>query len=581
MKVPGLFDNGGRQVRRKTLDDGRVVDAPKIVIVGGVAGGATAAARLRRLNEYAEIIIIERTGYVSYANCGLPYYVGGVIRSKRELTLQSPAGFAARYKIEVRVGSEVTAVDPEAHAVTVRELATGRTYTEDYDRLLLSPGARAVVPDIPGAHGKRVHTLRTVEDTLRIAEHAAAKGASRAVVIGGGFIGLEAAENFIRRGINVTLLQRGRQVLPPLDEDMASMLTEELVANGVDVRFGARVKAIEETPGETVVVTDAGICPADIVLFATGVMPESDLALACGISTGIKGAIVVDEYMNTSDPDIFAVGDAVQTEDLVTRNAVNVPLAGPANRQGRIAADNICGINSEYRGTQGTSIIKLFGLTAASTGLNEKTARKAGVRYLKTITISPSHATYYPGAEEMFVKLLFTSDAGKLLGAQIIGRDGVDKRIDVLAVALRAGMSVYDLTSLELAYAPPFSSAKDPVNVAGYVAENVLHGLVKQFHAEDLPDICERSDIVMLDVRSPGEFASGHFSRAVNIPVDELRDRLAYLPQGVPVYVNCRSGTRSYIACRILAAHGFECYNLAGGIAFASHVHPELIVRQI
>ena len=308
-------------------------------------------------------------------------------------------------------------------------------------------------------------------------------------------------------------------------------------------------------------------------------MPESDLALACGIETGIKGAIVTDEFMNTSDPDIFAVGDVAQTDDLVTESAVNVPLAGPANRQARIAADNICGRPDRYRGTQGTSVIKLFGLTAASTGLNEKTAKKAGVRYLKTITLSPSHATYYPGAEEMFIKLLFTPDAGKLLGAQIVGRAGVDKRIDVLAVALRAGMSVYDLTALELAYAPPFSSAKDPVNVAGYVAENVLDGMVKQFHAENLPELCERSDIVMLDVRTRGEFATGHFSRAVNIPVDELRQKLDYIPRGVPVYVNCRSGTRSYIACRVLTAHGFECYNLAGGAAFAAHVHPELFVR--
>lgn len=579
MKTPGLFDKSGKPVRRIVTEDGTETDAPKILIVGGVAGGATAAARLRRLNEYAEIIVFERTGYVSYANCGLPYYVGGVIGNKRALTLQSPAGFAARYNVEVRVGTEVISVDPAAHTVKARELATGREYTEDYDRLLLAPGARAVLPDIPGIHGKHVHTLRTVEDTLRLAEHASRTGVKRAVVVGGGFIGLEAAENFIHRNIDVTLLQRGRQVLPPLDEDMAVMLAEELVGNGVDVRFGAHVTEIRGSASGAEVITQAGSYPADIVLLSTGVMPESDLALACGIETGIKGAIVTDEFMNTSDPDIFAVGDVAQTDDLVTESAVNVPLAGPANRQARIAADNICGRPDRYRGTQGTSVIKLFGLTAASTGLNEKTAKKAGVRYLKTITLSPSHATYYPGAEEMFIKLLFTPDAGKLLGAQIVGRAGVDKRIDVLAVALRAGMSVYDLTALELAYAPPFSSAKDPVNVAGYVAENVLDGMVKQLHAEDLPELCERSDIVMLDVRTRGEFATGHFSRAVNIPVDELRQKLDYIPRGVPVYVNCRSGTRSYIACRVLTAHGFECYNLAGGAAFAAHVHPELFVR--
>ena len=579
MKTPGLFDNEKRKVRQKTTDDGRTVDAPKIVIVGGVAGGATAAARMRRLNEFADIIVFERTGYVSYANCGLPYYVGGVITNKRDLTLQSPAGFAARYNVDVRVGCEVIRISPDEHTVTVRELATGREYTEDYDRLLLSPGAKPVLPNIPGINDSRVFTLRTVEDTLSISRKAEEMGAKRAVVIGGGFIGLETAENFIHRGIDVILLQRGRQVLPPLDEDMATMLTEELIRNGVDVRFGARPVAVEHTRNGMCVVTENGRYDCDIVLAATGVMPESELALACGMETGIKGAIAVDEYMATSMPDIFAVGDAVQTEDLITRDSVVVPLAGPANRQGRIAADNICDTPDVYRGTQATSIVKVFNLTAANTGLNEKTAAKRGIKYAKTITLSPSHATYYPGAEEMFVKLLFTPDTGKLLGAQIVGRSGVDKRIDVLAVALRAGMSVYDLTALELAYAPPFSSAKDPVNVAGYVAENVLKGLVKQFHAEDLPEICECNDIVMLDVRSRGEYASGHFSRAVNIPLDELRERLDYLNRDVPVYVNCRSGTRSYIACRILSAHGFTCYNLSGGIAFAYHVHPELIVK--
>ena len=577
MKVRGLFDKAPRPVRRKTLDDDRCVEAPKIIIVGGVAGGATAAARMRRLNEFADIIIIERTGYVSYANCGLPYYVGGVIEDKRDLTLQSPAGFAARYNVEVRVGSEVTRIDPEAHTVTVRELATGREYTEDYDKLLLSPGAHPAAPPIPGINEGRVFTLRTVEDTFRIAERAKESGVRRAVVIGGGFIGLETAENLTRRGISVTLLQRGRQVLPPLDEDMACMLTEELIRGGVDVRFGARPVRIEHGGKCPCVVTENGRYDCDLVIVATGVMPESELAIACGIKTGLKGAMDVNEYMETDMPDIYAVGDAVQTEDLITREPVVVPLAGPANRQGRIAADNICGKPDVYRGTQATSIVKVFDLVAASTGMNEKTAKKRNIRYLKTVTLSPSHATYYPGAEEMFVKLLFTPDAGKLLGAQIVGRSGVDKRIDVLAVALRAGMSVRDLTTLELAYAPPFSSAKDPVNVAGYVAENVLDGLVKQFHAEDLPELCNRNDIVMLDVRTPREFESGHFSRAFNVPLDSLRTHIDYLNRDVPVYVNCRSGTRSYIACRILSAHGFDCYNLAGGIAFAAHSHPDLI----
>ena len=579
MKIPGLFSKESRAVRKKTLPDGRTVDAPKILIVGGVAGGATAAARLRRLNEFAEIIIFERTGYVSYANCGLPYYIGNVITDKRDLTLQSPAGFAARYNVEVRVSTEVISVDPEAHTVVARELFSGREYTEDYDRLLLAPGAVPALPGVPGDRGKRVYTLRTVEDTFRLGERAEQQGVKRAVVIGGGFIGLETAENLVRRGISVTLLQRSRQVLPPLDADMASMLAEELVRGGVDVRFGAHVRSIEERRDGVTVVTDGGRYDCELVLAATGVMPESDLALGCGLKTGVKGAIVTDDGMGTSDPDIFAVGDAVQTEDYLTREPVNVPLAGPANRQARVAADNICGVADSYRGTQGTSIVKLFGLTAAATGMNEKTAQKRGIRYLKTVTLSPSHATYYPGAEEMFVKLLFTPDAGKLLGAQIVGREGVDKRIDVLAVALRAGMSVRDPTTLELACAPPVSPANAPAHVAGDAAENALAGRGKHATTEELPELCDASDIVMLDVRSRGEFASGHFSRAINVPVDELRARLDYLPRGVPLYINCRSGTRSYIACRILSAYGFDCHNLAGGIAFASHVHPELIVK--
>lgn len=578
--IPGLFDKPPRPVRQATTPDGRTADAPKVLIVGGVAGGATAAARLRRLNEFAEIIIFERTGYVSYANCGLPYYVGGVITDKRDLTLQSPEGFAARYNVEVRVRSEVVRIDPAAHTVLVRDLESGREYTEDYDKLLLSPGARAVVPNVKGADGERVFTLRTVEDTLRVGERAKAAGAERAVVVGGGFIGLEAAENLAKLGIKVTLLQRGKQLLPTLDADMAVFIAEALAAGGVDVKFGAHTSEFRDDGSGVTVVTDCGEFPCDIALIATGVAPESDLALACGLETGIRGAIVTDEFMNTSDPDIFAAGDAVQTEELVTREPVNITLAGPANRQGRIAANNICGRLDVYRGSQGTSIIGLFGLTAASTGLTEKTAAKYGIRYLKTITLSPSHATYYPGAEEMFIKLLFTPDAGKLLGAQIVGKSGVDKRIDVLAVALRAGMSVSDLTALELAYAPPFSSAKDPVNVAGYVAENVLGGLVKQFHAEELPELCDRNDIIMLDVRTRREYDAGHFSRSTNIPLDELRKNIDYLNKSVPIYVNCRSGTRSYIACRILTAHGFECYNLAGGTAFASHLYPELLKKR-
>ena len=544
----------------------------KVIIVGGVAGGATAAARLRRLDENAEIIVFERTGYVSYANCGLPYFIGGVITEKRALTLQTPESFKRRFNIDVRIKSEVTDIDTENKTVTVRDLTSGKVYTERYDKLLLSPGAKASVPDIKGIGSPRVFTLRTVEDTFAIYDFVTENKAKKAVVIGGGFIGIETAENLMHRGLSVTVLTHGKQVMPPFDYDMACQLHAYMRSHGVDLRTERHTVEITDNGGICVRTEEDGNIQADLVIAATGVAPDSALAAKAGIKTGMKGAILVNSRMQTSAEDVYAVGDAVQVVNFVSGKDALIALAGPANKQGRIAADNIAGRNSEYKGSQGSSVIKIFGLTAASTGLNEKAAAAAGIDYDKTVTFSASHATYYPGATDMTVKLIFSKTDGKVLGAQIIGFDGVDKRIDVIATAIRAGMTVHDLTELDLAYAPPYSSAKDPVNMAGYVASNVLDGDMKQFHWNEVAALCKRDDVTMLDVRTPREFAQGHFPNAINIPVDVLRGRIDELDKSKPVYVNCYSGLRSYIACRMLAAHDLDCHNLSGGFGFYSYI---------
>ena len=541
----------------------------KIVIVGGVAGGATAAARLRRLDEQAEIIVIERTGYVSYANCGLPYYVGGVIEDREDLTLQSPESFFSRFNIDVRVSSEVTAIDRGNKTVTVRSLDDGREYTESYDKLILSPGAKAMIPDTPGVGSKRVLTLRTVEDALKMRELVETERPERAVVVGGGFIGLETAENLMEAGVKVTLLQRSEQVLPPLDWDMACELHAHLRAKGLDLRFKHAIESYEETEDGIIVhVKDREPIKCGFVVLAVGVVPESDLAKAAGLELGMKGSINVDSRMRTSDPDIYAVGDAVEVVNPVTSKPALVALAGPANKQGRIAANNICGIDSEYKGTQGSTVIKVFDMTAAVTGLNEKAAKAAGVKYAKVLGYSASHAGYYPGGRNMSIKTLYDPDTGRILGAQIVGFDGVDKRIDVMAVAVRKGLTADDLVDLELAYAPPYSSAKDPVNMAGFMIENIRNGIVKQHFPEDVPDIPMDGSAVILDVRTEREFAGGCIEGAVNIPLHELRARLGELDKTKKLYVNCFSGMRSYIACRILTGNGFDCSNLAGGWRF-------------
>lgn len=540
----------------------------KVVIIGGVAGGATAAARLRRLDEAAEIIIFERGGYVSYANCGLPYYIGGVIKDRKKLTLQTPESFQRRFRIDVRIHSEVTEILREQKQVRVRETETGREYLESYDTLVYSPGAKPIEPPF-AEKNDRTFTLRSVEDTYRIDDFLNENSVRSALVIGGGFIGLEAAENLVHRGISVTLLQLENQVMAPFDYDMACILHAHMKEKGIDLRLENKVTSLKKK-GDGVVAEIEGKEPvsADMALLAIGVLPETELARSAGLELGIKGAVVVDERMRTSDSSIYAVGDAVQIQNRVSKERALVPLAGPANKQGRIAADNICGIPSVYHGAQGSSVMKLFDLTAACTGLNERSAKAAGIEAASVLLFLPSHATYYPGARNLTLKVLYEKKSGRILGAQAIGFEGVEKRVDVMAVAIAANMCAQDLEELDLCYAPPYSSAKDPVNMAGYVIENIRSGIVLQHEWKDMERIIRDENAVLLDVQTRQEFNESHFEGAVNIPVDELRERVSELDKKKMIYVNCYSGLRSYIACRILTGLGYRCSNLAGGMRF-------------
>lgn len=544
----------------------------KVVIVGGVAGGATAAARIRRLDEHAEIVVFEKSGYVSYANCGLPYYIGGEIEDKRELTLQTPESFYARFRVDMRVHHEVIAVDVKAKTVKVRNLASGEVFSESYDKLILSTGARPIKPNFEGIDNERIFTLRTVEDTLRIKQFTEDKRPESAVVVGGGFIGIEVAENLRRLGMDVTLVEAAPQVMAPFDGDMAALIHAEMVRNGVKLMLGTMVEGFTAEGGVTVRLKDREPQTADMAVLAIGVAPDTTLARDAGLELGIKGSIVVDDRMQTSAPEVYAVGDAVQIKNFVTGKEGLISLAGPANKQGRIAADNVCGRDSRYTGGQGSSVIKIFGLTAACTGINERTAKSLGLDCDKVVLSPMSHAGYYPGGSVMTMKVLFEKGTLRILGAQIIGRDGVDKRIDVIATAIRAGLKATELTELDLAYAPPYSSAKDPVNMAGYMIENVCDGVLKQWHIEDADSIVSRKDITLLDVRTPEEFQRGHIEGFLNIPVDELREGLSKLDKSKPVYVICQSGLRSYIASRILAGNGYEAYNFSGGYRFYAAV---------
>lgn len=546
----------------------------KVVIIGGVAGGATAAARIRRLDETAEIIVFERSGFISYANCGLPYYIGGAIEDENELTLQTPESFYSRFRVDMRVHHEVTAIHPESKTVIVNNLENGTVFIESYDKLILSPGAKPIKPNFEGADSDKIFTLRTVEDTLKIKKYTDEQNSKTAVIVGGGFIGIEVAENLCELGMDVILVEAAEQLMSPFDSDMAAFIHAEIRKNGIQLMLSSMVEGFTENDGGIdVKLKNSPALHADIVIMAIGVVPETTLAETAGIELGIKGSIVVNDRMETSVPDIYAVGDAVQIKNYITQTDTLISLAGPANKQGRIAADNVCGGDSHYTGGQGSSVIKIFDMTAAATGINEKTAKASGLITDKVILSPMSHAGYYPGGKMMTMKVLFEKETYRLLGAQIVGYEGVDKRIDVLATAVRAGIKSYDLAEIDLAYAPPYSSAKDPVNMAGFMIENIRNGIVKQWYYEDVNVLPRDGSVTLLDVRTPMEYSRGYVDGFINIPVDDLRERIGELDKTKPVYVICQSGLRSYLVCRILAGNGFDVYNFAGGFRFYDAVY--------
>jgi NADPH-dependent 2,4-dienoyl-CoA reductase/sulfur reductase-like enzyme/rhodanese-related sulfurtransferase len=544
----------------------------KLVIVGGVAGGMSAATRARRLDEKAQIVVFEKGPDVSFANCGLPYFIGGTIEERDRLLVVTPPRLRSRFNIDVRTLSEVTAVDPKARTVTVRDLQAGRTYTETYERLILAPGAEPVRPPIPGLDDPEVYTLRNLQDMDRI--HAAAEtavGERRALVIGGGFIGLEMAENLAQRGFRVAVAEMLPQVMPPIDPEMAAPVHKHLSEKGVALFLSNAVQRVERR-GDALRATlkDGSVIECEFIVLSVGIRPSTALARQAGLEIGETGGIRVDEHMRTSDPGIYAVGDAVESLDYVTRRPVLAPLAGPANRQGRVAADNVCGRDAMFRGVQGTAIVKVFDLTVANTGASEKTLKRLGIRCEKVYVHPSSRAGYYPGAGDLTMKLLFSPEDGRVLGAQIVGTQGVDKRIDVLATAIQAHLTVFDLEEAELAYAPPYGSAKDPVNMAGFVAANTLRGDVGVVHADAVPE-----GTALIDVRTPGEFAAGHLPGALNVPLDEMRSRLAEVPRDRPLAVYCGVGLRAYVACRILQQEGLRPANLSGGLKTWMQFHPK------
>lgn len=546
----------------------------KVVIVGGVAGGASAAARIRRLDEKAEIVVFERTNYVSYANCGLPYYIGEVITDKEELTLQTPESFWMRFRIHIKVRHEVEKINVEEKTVTVKNLETGEQFEESYDKLILSPGAKAVMPK--GAEGKeRVFQLRTVEDTYRIYDFVKEKQPKNVVIVGGGFVGIELAENLHELGIQVTIAQRPDHLLSPIDYDMASFVHAKMRKKGIPVLLKKSVEEVRQSEDKVQIQFQDGVLETDMAIMAIGVTPDSTLAKEAGLALGQKGSILVNDRMETSEKDIYAVGDAIEVTHYITGKKAVISLAGPANKQGRIVADNVCGGDSRFKGSQGSFVIKIFDLTVAATGINETMAKQAEIDYDKVYLSPMSHAGYYPGGTVMTLKVLFEKNTYKLLGAQIVGNEGVDKRIDVLATAMHAGLTGLQLKDLDLAYAPPYSSAKDPVNMAGFMIENIATGKVKQYFWDDRKELEEKENAIFLDTRTYGEVKRGMAEGYRHIPVDELRDRIEELEKGKPVYVMCQSGLRSYIACRILEQYGYECYNFAGGYRLYSSVTAE------
>jgi NADPH-dependent 2,4-dienoyl-CoA reductase/sulfur reductase-like enzyme/rhodanese-related sulfurtransferase len=537
----------------------------KLLIVGGVAGGASAAARARRLSEDADIVLFERGPDVSFANCGLPYYIGGEIDEREKLLVTTPERLRSRFKLDVRTLSSVEAIDRTAKKIRVRDLASGREYEKAYDKLILAPGAAPLRPPIPGIDLSGIFTLRNLQDVDRIKKRVD-QGVKQAVIVGAGFIGLELVENFVKRGIATTVVELQDQVLPPFDKEMTTPIVETLLAKGVTVLLGQSADGFEEAPNGLIVRLKSGQrLPAQLVILGVGVRPENKLAVDAGLEVGPRGGIRVNEHLQTSDPNIYAVGDAIEVKDVVSGDPTQVPLAGPANRQGRIAADNIFGRAVRYRGTQGTAIVGVFGRTAATTGASEKALRRTNRPFRKVYVHPTHHAGYYPGAEALTLKLLFDPTTGRVLGAQAVGGAGVDKRIDVLAVAIQAGMTVFDLEEMELAYAPQYGSAKDPINMAGFVAGGLLRGDHPQVDVEAVLAAPAAEQPFLLDVRTPQEFASGHIPGAVNIPVDDLRSRLDELPSDRQIAAYCQVGQRGYLATRIMRQKGFSASNIGGG----------------
>ncbi|MBT2689002.1 CoA-disulfide reductase [Bacillus sp. ISL-47] len=535
----------------------------KIIIVGGVAGGATTAAKMRRLDEEAEIIMFERGEFISFANCGLPYYIGEVINERSKLLVQTVEGMKQRYNMDIRNFTEVTSIDREQKKITAKNVQTGQEYSEAYDFLILSPGAKPIVPPIEGLKSSNVFTLRNIPDMDKIKGFVEGKSPRTAVVIGGGFIGLEMAENLKEAGLAVTIVEKSPQVMGPLDPEMAGIVQNHLVEKGINLVLNNGIEKVQQN-GQQVVLESGDMLESDLIILAIGVSPENTLAKAADLELGDRGGIKVNEYLQTSDPSIYALGDAIEVKDYVNGTPTMIPLAWPANRQAHIVAHSINGKDIKYPGTMGTSIVKIFDLTAALTGNNEKALRRLGVKY-EAVHIHPlSHAGYYPGASQISIKLLFDKETGKIFGAQAVGEDGVDKRIDVIATAIKGGLTVHDLQELELAYAPPFSSAKDPVNMAGYVASNIVDGMIETVQWDEIDDII-REGGYLLDVRTVKEFENGHIAGAVNIDLDQLRDRLAELPQDKTIHINCQVGLRGYLASRILKQNGFRVKNLTGG----------------
>lgn len=551
----------------------------KLLIIGGVAGGASAAARSRRLSEDADIVVFERGPDVSFANCGLPYYIGGEIAERDELLVTTPERLRSRFNLDVRTRSSVEAIDRIAKTVRVRDLASEREYDETYDKLILATGAEPFRPSIPGIDLPGVFTLRNLQDTDQIKARVD-RGVKQAVLLGGGFISLELAENFVRRGIATTVVEKGGQILTPFDKEMTTPIVQELAAKGVTLLLGQSAESLKQTAvGLEVGLTSGQRLPAQLVVFGVGVRPENKLAIDADLEVGPRGGIRVNEYLQTSDPNIYAVGDAIEVKDFVSGDRTQVPLAGPANRQGRIAADNVFGRPVRYRGTQGTAIVGVFDKTVAMTGASEKILRQANRPFRKVYVHPTHHAGYYPGAQTMSLKLLFDPTTGRVLGAQVVGGAGVDKRIDVLAVAIQAGMTVFDLEQMELAYAPQYGSAKDPINMAGFVAGGLLRGDHPQVDVEEIFSAPAARQRFLMDVRTPEEFASGHIPGAVNIPVDDLRSRLGDLPTDRKIASYCHVGQRGYLATRILLQAGFPAANIGGGYETYKLFHPRDIAQ--